>query len=431
MLDQRERWVLGEVGIVVKRNRDHAVDQRDGRLLRDLARRVAEIANLPLMAERREMWTRHNRLERVRPMILVFPEGSWRELLPTSKLECQGENAREIERILRRAIYYHQHIHDDTVTEGQWIVRKRITDSGWGLVSRRIPSEELTGAWAFDPVIKKPVDLERLRFPVVSYDEEGTKRDLEQAQDLLGDILEVKLKGVSHVSFHLMSLYTGLRGLEQVMWDMCDNPNMLHEAMAFLEEGHRRLVEQYVDMNLLSLNNDGTYHSSGGVGYTTELPRPGYHPEKVRPCDIWASAEAQEMAQVSPGMHAEFILPYEKRLLAPFGLNGYGCCEDLTDKMDDVLTIPNLRRISISPWAHVDRCAERLGADYIFSWKPHPSYLVGSFDSSGIRAYIEHTLDVTRGCVIEMILKDTHTCEHHPERFTMWTNIAQELTAQY
>jgi len=338
MSDQRERRLLGEVSVVVKRNTDHVVDHIDRRLLRDLARRVAEIANLPVMAERREMWTRHNRLERVRPMILVFPEGAWGEVLPPSELECRDENAREIEWILSRAIYYHQHIHDDTVIEGEWVVRKRITDSGWGLVARRISSDEPTGAWAFDPVIEEPADLERLRFPVVSYDEEGTKREVEQAQDLLGDLLEVKLKGVSRISFHLMSLYTGLRGLEKVMWDMCDNPNMLHEAMAFFEEGHRRLVEQYVDMNLLSLNNDGTYHSSGGVGYTTELPRPGYHPEKVRPCDIWASAEAQEMAQVSPAMHAEFILPYEKRLLAPFGLNGYGCCEDLTDKMDDVLT---------------------------------------------------------------------------------------------
>jgi hypothetical protein len=25
-----------------------------------------------------------------------------------------------------------------------------------------------------------------------------------------------------------------------------------------------------------------------------------------------------------------------------------------------------------------------------------------------------------------MILKDTHTCEHHPERFDRWTKIARE-----
>jgi hypothetical protein len=128
------------------------------------------------------------------------------------------------------------------------------------------------------------------------------------------------------------------------MMDMVLQPAMLHDAMAFLEEGCRRMVQQYVDLNLLSLNNDGTYHSSGGNGYTDELPRADADPARVRPCDMWASAEAQELAQVSPDMHEAFALQYERRLLEPFGLNGYGCCEDLTDKLDLVLTIPNIRR---------------------------------------------------------------------------------------
>ena len=199
----------------------------------------------------------------------------------------------------------------------------------------------------------------------------------------------------------------------------------------FFEEGHRRLLQQYVELNLLSLNNDDTYHSSGGVGYTDELPKPDFDPDRIRPCDMWASAESQEMAQVSPEQHYEFVMQYEKRLLEPFGLNGYGCCEDLTNKLDYVLTIPNIRRISISPWANVEKCAEKLGNKYIFSWKPKPSYLVGNFDPELIRNYIKYTLDVTKDCVIEIILKDTHTCENHPERFTQWTDIAQELVNQY
>ncbi|MBI1925382.1 hypothetical protein HYR99_14165 [Candidatus Poribacteria bacterium] len=89
--------------------------------------------------------------------------------------------------------------------------------------------------------------------------------------------------------------------------------------------------------------------------------------------------------------------------------------------------IPNIRRISIAPFADVDACAEKLQANYIFSWKPKPSYLVGTFDDEKVRAYIKHTLDVTQNCVIEMILKDTHTCENHPERFTRWTAIARDL----
>jgi len=330
---------------------------------------------------------------------------------------------------LRRRIYHHEHLHDDTVIEKKWVVDKAATDTGWGLEPRYTPSSDSAGAWGFDPVINKPGDLRKLRLPEVIYDEEATQRALEEAQDVLGDILDVELKRVSRISFHLMSLYCRLRGLEQVMLDMYLNPTMLHDAMAFLEEAHQRLVKQYEELNLLSLNNDGTYHSSGGVGYTEELPQPDYDPEHVRPCDIWASAESQEMAQVSPELHNEFVLQYEKRLLEPFGLNGYGCCEALDKKLEYVFSIPNIRRISISPWADVETCAGKLKGNYIFSWKPNPAYLVGAFDTEKIQEYIRHTLDVTKGhgCVVEMILKDTHTCENHPERFTQWTDIARGL----
>lgn len=101
--------------------------QKNRRILRDLARGVAGIASLPIMSERREMWKRHNRLERVRPMILVFPEGSWRELLPQSVLHCEGEKDREIEWELRRRIYCYEHIHDDMVIEKTWVVNRTIT----------------------------------------------------------------------------------------------------------------------------------------------------------------------------------------------------------------------------------------------------------------------------------------------------------------
>ena len=399
----------------------------DRAIVRDLARRVADIAALPVMAQRKALWKRHNRLDRPRAMILVFPEGSWGELLPPSALTCEGDEARRIEWQLRSRILYHEQLDDDMVIEREWIVHRAVRNSGWGLQAKQIPSTEARGAWKFDPVVHTPADLDKLSFPEVTVDDRATEQRLADARELFGDILDVRLKGIAHISFHLPAIWTQLRGLNEVMLDMYESPQMLHDAMAFLEEGHHRLVQQYIDLNLLDLNNDATYHSSGGNGYTDELPLPDCDPARVRPCDMWASAEAQEMALVSPAMHREFVLQYEKRLLEPFGLNGYGCCEDLTRKLDDVLTIPSIRRVSISPWADVDVCAERLGAQAIYSWKPDPAHLVGHFDEDRIRRYIRHTLDVTRGCVVEMILKDTHTCEHHPERFTRWTQIAREL----
>ncbi len=400
----------------------------DRRLLRELAKRVAGIAALPVQEERRRLWRRHNDLRLTRPLILIFPEGAWQELLPEEALHCAGEDARRIERELRMRIYYHQHLADDTVIEDEWIVHKAVHRTGWGLDVKRIPSSEARGAWRFDPVLLGLEDLKRLRVPRVTVDQAATERRLDQAHDLLGDILPLKLKGIAHVSYHLMSQYTDWRGLEQTMLDMHLQPQMLHDAMAFLVEAHTSILEQYVALNLLSLNNDGTYQSSGGNGYTDELPQAGFDPQCVRPQDMWASAEAQELAQVGPAHHAEFALAYERRLLEPFGLTGYGCCEDLGSKLEDVLRLPHIRRISISPFADVDVCAEKLGRRAVFSWKPHPAHLVGAFDEASIRRAIRHTIDVARAndCVLEIVLKDTHTCEHRPERFDRWARIARE-----
>ena len=63
--------------------------------------------------------------------------------------------------------------------------------------------------------------------------------------------------------------------------------------------------------------------------------------------------------------------------------------------------------------------------------EPDPAHLVGDFDETRIHNYIRHALDVSRNCVIEMILKDTHTCQNRPERFDRWTAIARELAESY
>ncbi|MHC5055169.1 MAG: hypothetical protein ACYTKD_10690 [Planctomycetota bacterium] len=404
------------------------MSSKDREIIRDIAKRVAEIAALPVQAERRDLWKRHNALGKARPMILVSPEGSWGEILPDSALKCESKEARGPERRLRSRIIQHEFLGDDSVIEGEWVVGKAVRRTGWGLEAKHVASTEARGAWGFDPVVKKPADLAKLKLPEVSHDEAATARAVDHARDLVGDILEVKLKGVAHVSFHLMSIWIKLRGLTQVMTDMYSEPEFLHDAMAFLEKGYHGMVRQYVEQNLLDLNNDGTYHSSGGNGYTDELPSEGFDPARVRPCDMWASAESQEMAQVGPELHEEFVMQYERRLLEGWGLTGYGCCEDLSRKLGGVFSMNGMRRISVSPFADVKTCTGKMQDRYIFSWKPHPSHLVGEFDAEAIRAYIRSALDVTgaNGCVVEMILKDTHTCENRPERFREWVRVARE-----
>lgn len=383
---------------------------------------------MPVIGLRRQAWVEHNSLRSLRPMMLIFPEGSWSELLPDSAMQCVGEFARSVEKNLRMRIYTFVHFQDDSVIESEWVEGPAISSTGWGLDIHRHAAPEARGAWAFEAVIHSEADLKKLHYPDLLYDEAESQRRTAQMHDLFGDILGVKAGKIRHISYHLLSQYSDWVGLEEMMTSFIERPDFAHRVLSFLEEGHRRYLAQLIDANLLGLNNDNTYHSSGGNGYTDQLPAPGFDPVRVRPCDMWASAESQELAQVSPRMHAEFALAYENRLLVPFGLTGYGCCEDLGRKLEMVLAIPHIRRISIAPFADVERCAPQLQGKAIFSWKPHPAHLIGDFNPAAIRGYIRRTLELSQenGCVLEMILKDTHTCENHPERFDIWTQVARE-----
>jgi len=67
------------------------ISEKDSRILRGLAERVRDIANMPEQETKRQMWFRHNRLERGKPMVLIFPEGSWGELLSDKDLETGSD----------------------------------------------------------------------------------------------------------------------------------------------------------------------------------------------------------------------------------------------------------------------------------------------------------------------------------------------------
>jgi len=73
------------------------MNNREREIIRDLAKRIAELAKQPIMEERRNKWYAHNDLKSADPMILVFPEGGWREIITPDMLLCEDEEARFME----------------------------------------------------------------------------------------------------------------------------------------------------------------------------------------------------------------------------------------------------------------------------------------------------------------------------------------------
>ena len=47
------------------------------------------------------------------------------------------------------------------------------------------------------------------------------------------------------------------------------------------------------------------------------------------------------------------------------------------------------------------------------------------------RPYLRDSLAAADGCQVEIILKDTHTCEHQPQRFDRWTKLARQAVVEH
>jgi hypothetical protein len=393
--------------------------------LRRLAAQVAEIAAHPKQEARRELWYRHNRLERVRPLVLVFPEDSWGEILGEDQLTVEDPFWRQWEWHLRHLVYRDQGMVDDFVVEPDLYVRRVVRSSGWGMSPRYVRPRFEKGSYVWEAPLQDERDLDRLHLPEVEVDEAATERAREATEEALGDLLRVRVHGaLPHAN--LIGEATALRGLQQVLLDMHDRPAWLHRLMRRLSDGLMRGVERLERGGHLTLNNRGHYNDSGGIGFSDELPAVGYA-GRARLADLWGFGVAQELAGVGPSQHEEFVLQYQLPLLERCGLNAYGCCEPYDHKYDMLFRrVPRLRRVSISPWCDLAQAAAALEDRCIFSWKPNPAMVSTLFDPRQVRAYVRRALEQTRGCVVEIIHKDTFTVCHEPDRLEAWTRIAAE-----
>ena len=146
--------------------------------------------------------------------------------------------------------------------------------------------------------------------------------------------------------------------------------------------------------------------------------------KQVRPSDLRASAESQEMAQVGPKQHAEFALEYEKQLLEPFGLTGYGCCEDLTHKTDAVLSIRNLRKFVCSAWTDLESVINAVGDRYCVEWRQNPTDVFFTNDLETIRNHLQAGIKTARGTPLQIVLQEIRTTNNNPNRLAEWAALA-------
>ncbi len=408
-----------------------ALCERDTGILRGLAKRLAEVAALPVQQEKAELWRRLNALERTRPLILL-QNATWHETGWQIECACEDEWARRQEWGLRARLYHWEQMKDDHVYEAKAYAPVAVRDTGMGIVGDHTEPDHVFGAKHFNCVLADDADPEMIRVPEVTVDWEVTERTRERMEEVYGGILEVEPRGVAGHWFAIMDQFITWRDIDRMFVDMVDRPQWVHGWMDRMTEWHLSRLNQLEALGALSLNNSNNGVGPGGLGYTDELPQPDFN-GTVRTRDQWAHATTQIFSLVSPAMHEEFALPYEKRFLDRFGLAGYGCCEPLHHKVGIIREhIPHVRRISMSPWADVAAGAEALGDEVIFSYKPNPAVLGGErWDVDRARAQLADAFEKTRGCVVEVLMKDLHEVRNEPRRMWEWVEMAMALAEEY
>ncbi len=406
----------------------------DRETLRDLGREFRDIARDPVNDERKALWTRLNKLERVRPLVFIF-EIPWHEMEYENELapHCCDPFLRELEISMRRTIYQWRHMQGDMVVEAYIPSPLAIADTGTGISEDAFLSitDERSDIVSrhFNIQIKNEEDLGKIKNPVISHDEKKSDENYRLLSEIFDGILPVRKIGVKGTSVAPWDWLVRFTGISEILTDMIARPDYVHKAITRMTETCLSSLEQFHKLNLLSLNNDNTHHG-GGLQYTDELPQADCNPERVRPSDMWGRTMSQIFSTVSPSMHEEFALQYELKYLRRFGLTYYGCCEPLHKKIGILRKVPNLRKISMSPWVDVDEAAEAVGRDYVYSLKANPAFLSWKkWEPGVVRKDLEDNLRKTKNCVVEIILKDISTVAYEPQRLWEWAQMAGEAAS--
>ena len=408
----------------------------DRDIIRGLAVRIAEAAALDIQDKNRALYRGVNGLKMIRPVVLL-DELPWNQLNYDGELtlHCEDEYLRSVELGMRRTLYRWKHCPGDMIIDPFYSLPRVIDISPIGpKVKENILSADSGNhivSHHYEDQFACMEDLEKLKAPEITVDDELTQKRYELLNGIFGDILPIRITGITGAGFYMpwddLSMW---RGVEPIYTDLYDEPELLHAFMRKFVDLRKDLLRREEEMGLLDDYLPVLHCTAGLVDDLTGEKTDG----KVTRKNIWGRGTAQCFASVSPAMHDEFEIEYAKEYFDGFGLVYYGCCEPLHDKIDIVKKLPNLRKLSITPWADVRKSAERIGRDYVLSRKPNPATVgVPTLNEDALRKDILETLEVCRenNTPCEFILKDISSVAHNPRNLERWEQVVMETVKNF
>jgi len=406
---------------------------KDIEVLRNLGEQLAAIATLPVQDEKKAMWRDLNGLRDARPMVCL-DQLPWHELNIDDELtlQCEDPFLRSLEQDISRLLYRWKHFPADMVIENRIDIPKTIYGLNYGLT---IVEETLATSADNDVISHKYIDqcnteeaLDSLEHDTISTDEALDKEHLDLCNHIFRDIIPVRLSGII-INAHVWDRIATARSVTNILYDLIERPEFIYKIAKKFMEMSMTVVDQCEALGLLEAE-DPLIHCTGA--YVDELPLKDYDPVHTRAKDCWSMSAAQMFSTVGPEMHEEFDIDIMKPLCERFGLLYYGCCEPLHQKIGIIRKLSNVRKISVSPWADIDKSAEEMAGDYVFSGKAHPAYVTtGELQTNSVRTQVEKMMQACRrtNTPCEIILKDVSTVSGNAAVLTQWEKLVMDIVA--
>jgi hypothetical protein len=393
------------------------IPSEERKYLRELSKKQAEYASLPVMEKRKRLWYDLNdAVPGALPPVIAETWTFDGDFLPARIFRCTTEPAKSIEYQLLRNIRNYELLNDDKVMPDFFEINWFMEINEFGIpvereVRRNKEGYEL-GFQYVHPIKNLKEDFHLLDRAVCKVDKKKTFAWKAFLEDLFGDMLPVVIRTNNIECTSLTNRVIQLMGMESFYTHMLTDPDEVHRLMTYLTD-NAIYIYQWMETEGLLLVNNGNQDSFGSsYNFTTRLPSSGYTGGPARLCDFWGNTNAEETVGISPELFKEFCLPYYIRVCEPFGLIYYGCCEAVDPIWESVKRIPHLKKVSVSAWCDQQIMGEALrDSEIVFSRKADPRF-VGvdiKLNEESWKAYIRETLKETHNVFTEFIFRDVYT----------------------
>ena len=406
---------------------------QERKYLRELALRQAEIAALPVMAERRALWHDLNDGKTGHPLVVMEFHGVESDVYPP--LACKTPLARHIEQQLARQIFKYENYRDDRVIPPDFSVHipNRFKAFGYTSKARHVPGM----GYMYEHAVH---DLEE-DFGVFGPSEYaadtglcGAMEQKARVEDVVGDILPVRLEFPSP-GFCPGNTLVQMMSMETMCMGILDYPELFHRIMRRLTDDYLAYLDAMEAAGAVAFNNDHSYVGQDSFGYTHDLPGAGECGGPAKISEVWGYGNSQETVSMSPAMFDEFFFTYIREVAGRFGLFAYGCCEPVHALWEPCFSrLKTLRKISVSPWCDEEYMGEALrGTKVVYHRKPFSNFfsIDPVFDEAAFLRHMEKTVKAARRCPLEITFRDICSVRGEPWRLTRAVELTREAFARW